>query len=720
MATTTSNISLTKPELADATKIREDFNDNMDIIDGRFSAVYMAIQAKNAVSITGGSITGITDLAIADGGTASSTAANARTALGAAASGANADITSLTALTQLNLSTETTGTYDIILKANQADALSIKDSAADMIVFDTTTGSHAITFTPEVFFNNSVGVAADKHIIFGTYADWDGAIGWSESSQEIQLMIEGNLFFSVDSFEIKIFEAAGNFDIKLCNAWAGGVIFNVYFDDPSTVLSADAIGMLLDFNSYITMATDKDVIVYQAKVPGITQSAANTTLITGFDLPLAGALVQDTLEGTITWKGLNFQLPNTTQTTGTVNAYGIHLTPGTITSGTQIGIKLDGTFTTGIEMGANNLTMTGSIADTTNRVTKGWFDDIESTNDITVGGIALASIYAAIAQTMYIGTTQVAINRSSAALTLAGITLTTPVLGMASGSTIDLAYTNEAAGGDYGFQSHIKQETNALTGTLLGAYITASNNQAAASSGIIRGLEVKARTKYPGGTGGTVAVLEGVSISADSKDQSVTTMRGIEVMLDGSVGGTVTEGVGIRIANNMQADKITTMTALQIYSDSFAYDYGIDMSQGAGGITTDIKLSKGETISNNVDGIIDIEGEVDFNAHSVGFTIQTLTGDGTDDIDWKLGNYMMFTCPSGDETFTFTAPSNPCALTLQIKQDNVGGRDITLPASVKWLGTEPTWSNGGADKTIIMCMRYDGTNYWSQCTSWEA
>lgn len=47
----------------------------------------MATQNANAVAITGGNISGITDLAVADGGTGSSTAAGARTNLGAAASG---------------------------------------------------------------------------------------------------------------------------------------------------------------------------------------------------------------------------------------------------------------------------------------------------------------------------------------------------------------------------------------------------------------------------------------------------------------------------------------------------------------------------------------------------------------------------------------------------------------------------------------------------------
>jgi hypothetical protein len=60
----------------------------------------IATQASSSVSITGGSITGITDLAVADGGTGSSTASGARSNLGAAASGTNADITQLTGLTR--------------------------------------------------------------------------------------------------------------------------------------------------------------------------------------------------------------------------------------------------------------------------------------------------------------------------------------------------------------------------------------------------------------------------------------------------------------------------------------------------------------------------------------------------------------------------------------------------------------------------------------------
>ncbi|HUS00700.1 MAG TPA: hypothetical protein VMY77_03190, partial [Chitinophagaceae bacterium] len=48
-----------------------------------------------------------------------------------------------------------------------------------------------------------------------------------------------------------------------------------------------------------------------------------------------------------------------------------------------------------ITLGANDLTMTGSLAATGARVTKGWFTDVESTNMPTVGGTSLSSTFQA-------------------------------------------------------------------------------------------------------------------------------------------------------------------------------------------------------------------------------------------------------------------------------------------------------------------------------------
>lgn len=110
------------------------------------------------------------------------------------------------------------------------------------------------------------------------------------------------------------------------------------------------------------------------------------------------------------------------------------------------------TLTTGtLALGANNLTMTGSIGATAARVTKGWFVDAEFTNVPTIGGNALGTIYAAIGQTMYIGTTAVAINRASASLSLAGVNIdgnagTVTVANEATDTTCYILFATDVSG----------------------------------------------------------------------------------------------------------------------------------------------------------------------------------------------------------------------------------------------------------------------------------
>ena len=98
----------------------------------------MSTQNANAVTISGGSITDITDLAVADGGTGASTATDARTNLSAAKSGANSDITSLTGLTT-PLTVAQGGTGSATLTAN--NVLLGNGTSAPQVVAPSTTGN---------------------------------------------------------------------------------------------------------------------------------------------------------------------------------------------------------------------------------------------------------------------------------------------------------------------------------------------------------------------------------------------------------------------------------------------------------------------------------------------------------------------------------------------------------------------------------------------------
>jgi len=113
---------------------------------------------------------------------------------------------------------------------------------------------------------------------------------------------------------------------------------------------------------------------------------------------------------------------------------------------------------------------------------------------------------------------------------------------------------------------------------------------------------------------------------------------------------------------------------------------------------------------------IETTGEVDFGSHSAGFTLQTLTGDGTDDIDWRLGLKFKFTFGPQNETLTFTAPTNPCNLLLVLVQDGTGSRTVTWP-TIKWPGgTVPTLSTD-ANAEDMVCLFYDGTSYYGVASS---
>jgi hypothetical protein len=112
---------------------------------------------------------------------------------------------------------------------------------------------------------------------------------------------------------------------------------------------------------------------------------------------------------------------------------------GSATPTTRLTIDAAGlsTFAGGVALGANSLTMTGSLAATGARATKGWFTDIESTNMPTVGGTAiLTSLTAPQFTTIELGhATENTLSASGGVLSIEGT-----VIPKGTGTANEIAY----------------------------------------------------------------------------------------------------------------------------------------------------------------------------------------------------------------------------------------------------------------------------------------
>ncbi len=123
----------------------------------------IATQAAASVAITGGSITGITDLAVADGGTGASTAANARTNLGAGAVGGAVFIAATANAAQQAMDTE----IGVDVQAYDADLSALAGLSTNGMIARTGSGTasvRTITAGAGISVANGDGVAGNPTI----------------------------------------------------------------------------------------------------------------------------------------------------------------------------------------------------------------------------------------------------------------------------------------------------------------------------------------------------------------------------------------------------------------------------------------------------------------------------------------------------------------------------------------------------------------------------
>ena len=145
------------------------------------SQTISASKTFSNISITGGSISGITDLAVVDGGTGSSTASGARANLAAAGLGANSDITSLAGLTTaLSIVQGGTGSTTAIgarinllpsYAGNEGKVIAVKSDGTDIeYIVPATGGSNGSVTSVALTVPNILSVSGSPVTSAGTLA----------------------------------------------------------------------------------------------------------------------------------------------------------------------------------------------------------------------------------------------------------------------------------------------------------------------------------------------------------------------------------------------------------------------------------------------------------------------------------------------------------------------------------------------------------------------
>ena len=261
--------------------------------------------------------------------------------------------------------------------------------------------------------------------------------------------------------------------------------------------------------------------------PNVTNSNTSTVNISGITIDQingAANLTQNTAAGAINWKGLDIKMPNVTQTTGSINAYGAYIVTGyNYTSANQYGVRIvpssgmiAGTLT-GISV--DNITA-GAGTETAISVGTGWDT-----------GISNGSNYVQSAGTMSLtsaNTTQVT-TASAFALNANSLTTGTGLYAasstLTSGKLIDLQVSGTAAAASQTALNILTTGANATSG--IATYAAKFSNTHTGTNAINVGVDVTV-------SGGAGNAVWGENITTTGNNAQT---KGLEVSVNAGSGG---------------------------------------------------------------------------------------------------------------------------------------------------------------------------------------
>lgn len=296
-------------------------------------------------------------------------------------------------------------------------------------------------------------------------------------------------------------------------------------------------------------------------------------------------------------------------------------------------------------------------------------------------------------------------------MTLTYKTLTSPTItgptfsgSITTTGVFDQTITGIAAAGDKAVNTSITQGTSALTGNLIAGAFVATNGTAAASGGVIYGIEAKARAATSGGTGNTIGRLTGVYASVDAKAKTATTMRAFEASLDGGAGGSSTEAVAFEAFNNSSATQIA----------SYAFSANAGTASGHKAYTADMRMQNGALIDNAVDGVLEINEASD--ELKATFGSNTVTVSSTDVTAFNFNGGIATTWNGATSGGIKIAPIATGTALTTIQNQNVAAATITLPNATSTLpGLELANIFTGANnfQNALFTHSYDAAAYWT-------